>query len=49
MLQLDLLFVIFDLLILITCSNLFRLANFAHIQDQKKVLIRRILQGAVIS
>lgn len=42
MLQLNLLFVIFDLLILIACPALFCLANFAHIQNQKKVLLWQI-------
>ncbi len=42
MLQLNLLFVILDLLILIACPILLCLANFANIQNQKKDLIWQI-------
>lgn len=42
MLQLNLLFVILNLLILIACPILFCLANFANIQNQKKVLLWRM-------
>jgi hypothetical protein len=42
MLQLNLLFMILDLLVLIACPALFCLANFANIQNQKKVLLWQI-------
>ncbi len=42
MLQPNLLFVIFDLLILIACPILLCQANFANIQNQQKVLLWQI-------